>query len=129
MSKHRKYDDREIDLLQQRIYLHRLSLRLRVDDLKEAMRERIRKPSTLIGAAGAGFLLGRLTRGSRHKATGESKPGRSLLSVFSEAMHTVLKFVGSGPGLWLASRVVARATEPDTELRAEVPASIPPQPL
>ena len=129
MSKHRKSNDQEIDLLQQRIYLHRLSLRLRAEDLKEAVRERLRAPSSLIGAAAAGFVFERLTRGSRSKSTTQGTPRRDLLSVVPEALHTVLKFAGSGPGLWLVSRLAARATTSKSEAPSDIPTHLPPQPF
>jgi hypothetical protein len=106
--------DHEITQLQQRIYLHRLGLRLSIETAKEAFRERLGSPGMLLGAGATGFMLDRLTR-RRTPRNGRAQPQPSVASrgfgVVAEALRTGLKFLQSGPGLWLAGRLAARAAE------------------
>ena len=105
--------DVEIAHLQQRIYLHRIGLKLSIEATQQAFRERLASPGMLLAAGATGFMLGRLTLTRRHAAGdqpvhGESSAAHRGLSVIAEALRTVLKFLRSGPGLWLASRFAAR---------------------
>jgi hypothetical protein len=111
VSKHKPqgYADADIGLLQQRIYLHRLSLRLGVHELQDAVRDRIASPAVLAGAVATGFALERLTRRShRAQARGRVKKQPSLLST---ALRAAIKFAQSGPGMWLAAHVAARRAQ------------------
>jgi len=106
--------DHEITQLQQRIYLHRLGLRLSIETAKHAFRERLGSPGMLISAGAAGFMLDRLMRRPKPR-NGREQPQPSVASrgfgVVAEAIRTGLKFLQSGPGLWLAGRLAARAAE------------------
>ena len=94
--------------LQRRIYLHRLSLELSLQNARQTLREALSSPGTLLGAAATGFVLERLTR--RHVA---DRPGtaRRLLNLFAEAARTGLQFARSTPGLWLAARFALRGQQ------------------
>ena len=106
--------DQEITQLQQRIYLHRLGLRLSIETAKHAFRERLGSPGMLLGAGATGFMLDRLTRRPTPRK-GRAQPQPSVASrgfgVVAEALRTALKFLQSGPGLWLAGHLAARAAE------------------
>jgi hypothetical protein len=107
--------DLEIAQLQQRIYLHRLGLRLSIETAQQAFRERLSSPGALLAAGAAGFMLERFTR--PHAPRSASSPGpRSAAtsrraSVIAEAVRTALRFLQSGPGLWLAARIASGAAE------------------
>ena len=110
MSKRRShsYLDSEIAYLQQRIYLHRLSLELSMQNARQALREGLSSPGALLGAAATGFVLDRLTSGQS-----AARPGtvHRLLKLFAEAARTVLKFAQSAPGLWLAAHFASRGKQ------------------
>jgi len=107
--------DHEITQLQQRIYLHRLGLRLSIETAKQAFRERLGSPGMLVAAGATGFVFERLTRRHTPHTDRASQPVPSVASrgfgVVAEALRTGLKFLQSGPGLWLAGRLAARAAE------------------
>jgi len=117
--------DHEIAQLQQRIYLHRIGLSLSIEATKQALRERLASRSVLLGAGATGFILGLLTK-RRHASTAhgpQPQPSATSrgFSVLAEAVRTGLKFLQSGPGLWLAGRLASRAAdrEPEPEARPD----------
>jgi len=105
MVKRRSYPDSETAYLQQRIYLHRLSLELSVQNARQTLREALSSPGTLLGAAATGFVLERLTR---RQAADRPGTARRLLNLLAEAARTGLRVAQSGPGLWLAARFASR---------------------
>ena len=102
------YPNSEIAYLQRRIYLHRLSLELSVQNARQALREGLISPGALLGMAATGFVLERLTRGQA-----ADRPGTAnrLLSLFAEAARTGLKFARCAPGLWLAAHFASRGKQ------------------
>ena len=111
--------DREIAQLQQRIYLHRIGLKLSIETAQQALRERLASPGMLLAAGATGFMLERLTRPhAPPRARGpQSEPSAASrgFSVIAEALRTALRFLQSGPGLWLAALFAARAVEREPE--------------
>jgi len=107
--------DLEIAQLQQRIYLHRIGLKLSIETAQQAFRERLASPGMLLAAGVTGFMLERLTRSHAPPRTNDSRPEPSATSrgftVIAEAVRTGLRFLQSGPGLWLAARFAASAVE------------------
>jgi len=107
--------DLEIAQLQQRIYLHRIGLKLSIETAKQALRERLASPGVLLAAGATGFMLERLTRSQTTSTGRDSQPvpsaTRQGFSVVAETVKTVLRFLQSGPGLWLTARFAARAGE------------------
>jgi len=115
MRPRKPHPDVEITRLQRRIRLHRLALKLSLDATRQALRERMSSPVALVGAAGVGFVLGRMTKHS----SSPSQPSRAasglsgLWAVLRESAQTALRFAQSGPVMWLASHLSARTTEPE----------------
>jgi hypothetical protein len=114
--------DAEIALLQRRIRLHRLALTLSLDATKQAFRERLSSPFALIGAVGAGFVIGNMTKHSEPgQPSGAASGLRGLWNVLKQSAQTALRFAQSGPVMWIASHLSARADdaepppEPDEE--------------
>jgi len=112
--------DVEISHLQQRIYLHRIALQLSIETAKQALHERLSSPGMLVAAGATGFVLERVTR--RQPARPGSGPEPSVakrgFSVVTEAARTALRFMQSGPGLWLATRFAQRAARESAEDRS-----------
>jgi hypothetical protein len=113
MKRHAVPMDAEIALLQQRIYLHRIGLRLSADATREALRERLSSPGMLLAAAGSGFVLGLLTN-KRATPDGQSAT-RRLWPMLTSTAVTALKFAQSGPVMWLASRLARRERQPASD--------------
>ena len=108
MSRHGISADAQIALVQQRIYLHWLALRLSVDAGKQALRERLSAPSMLLTAAGLGFVAGRLS-----KRTERGRPSAmNRWWALSDTAITALRFAQSGRVLWLVRNLAARAQQP-----------------
>jgi len=116
MSKRQMHPPADVEIahLQQRIYLHRIGLRLSIETAQQAIRERLASPGMLVAAGVTGFMLERLThRGAPRTKAAESMSSSTggALGVVAEAARTGLRFLQSGPGLWLAARLAARAAE------------------
>ena len=105
----------EIAQLQQRIYLHRIGLKLSIETAQHAVRERLSSPGMLLAAGATGFMLERLTRAHAPRTARVSQPEPSAtrdgVSLISQAVHTALRFLQSGPGMWLAAHFAAGAAE------------------
>jgi hypothetical protein len=109
MKRHAVPMDAEIAMLQQRIYLHRIGLRLAADATRQALREKLSSPQMLLVAAGSGFALGLLTRGNPSgKPAATSRSWHRL----THTLATTLKFVQSAPVMWLASLLARNAADP-----------------
>ena len=111
--------DLEIAQLQQRIYLHRIGLKLSIETAQQAFHERLSSPGMLLAAGAAGFMLERFTRSHAPRNADGPRPEPSAnsrgASVIAEAVRTALRFLQSGPGLWLAARIAAGAAERATQ--------------
>jgi len=107
--------DLEIAQLQQRIYLHRIGLTLSIEAAQQAFRERLASPGMVLAAGATGFMLERLMRPHAPPRANGTQPEPSAtsrgFSVIAEAVRTALRFLQSGPGLWLAARFAASAAE------------------
>jgi hypothetical protein len=95
----------EIALLQQRIYLRRLGLRLHADAARQALRERLTSPAILLAAVAVGMILGAVT--NRRGPANSSALGR-LSALLTDVISLALKFAQSGPLMWIAAHLTAR---------------------
>jgi hypothetical protein len=104
------HPDAEIAQLQQRIRLDRIALTLSVQATQQALRERLSSPVMLLMAAGTGFVLGRVTKGS----PGTASARRRWWGLVTQAASTALKFASSGPAMWIVT-ALGRRTAPQPQ--------------
>ncbi len=110
----------QITELERRILDERRSLSLRAAALDRAIRRRLSSPTTLLLAAGAGFIGGKLTEGHAPKGTKGARGADGSAAPGLGALDTALNVFTLVSRIWRAMSPAAQATaDPPSQCRSE----------